>query len=104
MKVRVTAEGIDILEPSLLTALSVVTGLDAPTAARVLRADGLARGADGADAGHVWLDVAELGRRAHPSGDTQWRTRYDAMIAYAADKGWTDDTRSVVRAHLEASR
>ena len=104
MQVRVTAEGIDILEPSLLTALSVVTELDAPTATRMLAADGLARSPGGTDTGHVWLDVAELGRRAHPSDDARWRTRYDAMIAYAADKGWTDDTRSVVRAHLEAPR
>ncbi|MGW1546859.1 hypothetical protein [Streptomyces sp. NPDC002346] len=104
MQVRVTAEGIDILDPSLLTALSVVTELDAHAATRVLVAGGLARSTGGADTGHVWLDVAELGRRAHTSGDAQWRTRYDAMIAYAADKGWTDDTRSVVRAHLEARR
>ncbi|MEU6526115.1 hypothetical protein ABZ892_25625 [Streptomyces sp. NPDC046924] len=102
MQVRVTAEGIDILEPSLLTALSVVTELDAPTATRMLAADGLARSPGGTDTGHVWLDVAELGRRAHPSGDVRWRTRYAAMIAHAADEGWTDATRSVVRAHLEA--
>ncbi|WP_406358801.1 hypothetical protein OH738_38560 [Streptomyces hirsutus] len=104
MQVRVTAEGIDILDPALLTALSVVTELDARTAARALAADGLARATDERGPAHVWLDVAELGCRAHPSGDDQWRTRYDEMIAYAAGKGWADDTRSMVRAHLEAPR
>lgn len=103
MQVRVTAEGIDILDPALLTALSVVTELDARTAARALAAEGLARATDERDPAHVWLDVAELRHRAHPSGDDGWRTRYDEMIAYAAGKGWADGTRSVVRAHLEAS-
>ncbi|GGJ41319.1 hypothetical protein [Streptomyces brasiliensis] len=106
MQVRVTAEGITILDPSLLTALSVVTELDVHATPRALVADGLARDTDeGATGhGHVWLDVAELGRRAQTPRDAEWRKRYDAMIAYAADKGWADDTRSVVRAHLEAPR
>lgn len=53
------------------------------------------------DAGsHVWLDVArcrEIGRSAH--GD-HWVDRYDAMVAYACSKGWTDDDGGRVRAHV----
>ena len=33
-----------------------------------------------------------------PSGRPE---RYDAMIAYAATRGWTDEARTQVRAHVE---
>jgi len=52
------------------------------------------------DGAHVWLDVArcrELGRDAAGDG---WVDGYDAMIAYATSKGWTDADATEVRAHV----
>ena len=55
------------------------------------------------DGAHVWLDIAgcrELGRAAQ--GD-DWADGYDAMIAYATSKGWTNDDATEVRAHIAPS-
>lgn len=50
------------------------------------------------DGEHAWLSIDAL-RDAGPD-DEGWRERFDAMIAYAGSKGWTDG-RGAVRAHLE---
>jgi hypothetical protein len=54
------------------------------------------------DDAHVWLDVAAA-RAAGiaATGDPTFGERYDAMIAYAASKGWLDDGGTHVRAHVE---
>lgn len=54
------------------------------------------------DGEHVWLDIA-VARAAglDVAGDPDWGERYDAMIAYATSKGWTDETGTHVRAHVE---
>jgi hypothetical protein len=100
MQIRVTSHSIDVLDASVLTALSVVTDLEAVSAVRVLVDDGLAH-PDGRGGDHAWLDIAELVRRAEPDSAPDWRSKFDAMIDYAASKGWTDAGRSVVRAHVE---
>lgn len=56
------------------------------------------------DGEHVWLDIAaarDVGSTR--SDDAGWVVRFDAMIAYATSKGWTDDTGTHVRAHVERS-
>ena len=53
------------------------------------------------DAEHLWLDIdacRELGRAAGGDG---WVEQYDAMMAYATSKGWTNDAATHVRAHIE---
>jgi hypothetical protein len=64
------------------------------------------RGASLAEAGraegdtHVFVDPAVL--RALPGArpdDAEWSASLDAMLAYAASKGWTDDAGHV-RAHV----
>ncbi len=52
------------------------------------------------DGAHVWLDIAscrELGR--DECGD-EWAGQFDAMIAYATSKGWTNADATEVRAHI----
>jgi len=55
------------------------------------------------DGEHVWLDIAE----ARSTGaslsddDDDWADRFDAMIAFATSKGWTDEAGTHVRAHVE---
>lgn len=54
------------------------------------------------DGAHVWLDIAEArAAGAAASDDAGWTGKFDDMIAYATSKGWTDDTGSLVRAHIE---
>jgi hypothetical protein len=54
------------------------------------------------DGEHVWLDIsAARAAGAEASHDEAWPTKYDAMIAYATSKGWTDDAGTHVRAHVE---
>lgn len=50
---------------------------------------------------HVWLDIGSaravvVNARGDAGGDG-----FDAMISYAASKGWLDDDGSHVRAHVE---
>lgn len=55
-----------------------------------------------ADDEHVWLDIAAA--RAcgvAASGDEAFGAGFDAMIEYAAGKGWLDDAGTHVRAHCE---
>lgn len=33
--------------------------------------------------------------------DAEWRGGFDKMIAYAKEKGWLDEQRDLVRAHVE---
>lgn len=57
------------------------------------------------DGEHVWLDIAEA-RAAGSSAASDGATfveQFDAMIAYARSKGWTNDAGTHVRAHVERS-
>lgn len=71
---------------------------DRPDAARL--ADWCRLDVDGE---HVWLDIdacRELGRAAR--GD-DWVGQYDAMIAFATSRGWTNEDATLVRAHIEST-
>ena len=64
-----------------------------------LRDAGLGRLVDG-DAGVV--DVAALRAAAQPSSTvSDWAARFDAMLAQAADKGWTADEGAGLQVHVE---
>lgn len=57
-----------------------------------------------ADDAHVWLHVDRA--RAVGVGaadDPAFGERFDAMIEYAATKGWLDEAGSHVRAHIETA-
>lgn len=57
------------------------------------------------DGQHVWLDVAaarSIGVAGAGADDVDYGTRFDAMIAYAASKGWLDDASIRVRAHIQS--
>jgi hypothetical protein len=50
---------------------------------------------------HAWLDIATLRRLAAPSASSSaWPDEFDGMIAYATAKGWVDEDRAAVRAHM----
>jgi hypothetical protein len=52
----------------------------------------------------VWVDVEWLRRTgAAQVADPGFGRQFDGMIAYAAEKGWLDETGTRVRAHIELS-
>lgn len=53
------------------------------------------------DLQHVWLDIAAARTAGAESAGDGWVERFDAMIAYATARGWTDEDASHVRAHVE---
>jgi hypothetical protein len=53
------------------------------------------------DGDHAWLDAGAL--RAAGDGSQAWVTAFDAMLAYAAGKGWTSEDGARVRAHIVRS-
>jgi hypothetical protein len=58
--------------------------------------------APGPDPDHVWVDVEWLRRNGTAQvDDPTFGDQFDGMIAYAARKGWLDDTGTRVRAHIE---
>jgi hypothetical protein len=50
------------------------------------------------DGEHAWLDARAL--RAAGDGSAAWASGFDAMLAYAASKGWTSEDGARVRAHI----
>lgn len=55
-----------------------------------------------ADAGHVYVEIeALLGLVPERRDEPAWRKGFDGMVAYAATKGWMDDTGTAIRGHVE---
>lgn len=96
MRVHLThAGGITLSEPSIFNRLDVRVDPQAPqqlahAIARIGQRDG---------AEHVRLAPAVLRFLSGHAGEVEWETGFDAMIGYAASKGWLD-TQGRVRAHL----
>jgi hypothetical protein len=51
------------------------------------------------DGAHAWVPP-ETVRALHPAADAAWQQGFDAMVAYASGKGWTDGAGRI-RAHIE---
>lgn len=50
---------------------------------------------------HAWIAVDALRRMAAGRTGPGWDADFDAMLAYASNKGWLDETGATVRAHVE---
>jgi hypothetical protein len=98
--VLVTQSRAEVLEPDDCTRLEV--RIEAPDNAAAATLNDSDLGAwDGS--GQVVLDVAGL--RAHAAAGPvapDWPQRWDAMLSYAADKGWLTEDGGGVRAHITA--
>lgn len=87
-----------LAEPENLRELRAeFRGVDDAAAAGALAAAGLGT----VDGDHVWLPAAAL--RAAGDGSPGWSAACDAMLAYAAGKGWTSEDGTLVRAHIVRS-
>lgn len=98
MIVHVHADGsLTLDDPDTFTAFSVrAEGLDAAAIAAAFGSDGEMR-----DDEHVWISIERLHALGAAHGGEDWRAGCDGMIAFAKSKGWVDEARGLVRAHVE---
>lgn len=101
MFVEVTAHGVRVGEAGNLRGLAVRVAQGVDAAAMIAPV-----GTIDADGAHAWLAIdalkaLALGAVASDEHD-DWSDGFDAMVAYAATKGWTSTDGLSVRAHLEA--
>ncbi|MES2190451.1 MAG: glucose 1-dehydrogenase [Pseudomonadota bacterium] len=96
MRVYLARSGaITLKEPSVFDKLDVL--VDTQPAEQLERCIARIGSRDGE--GHVRLQPAVLRLLSDLAGTPDWDARFDAMISYAAGKGWLDD-QGRVRAHL----
>ena len=89
---------LTLQEPSTFTAFHLeVTGgdVDDERLATVLAPHGRL------DDGHAWVDVDAVVTLAGDAVDDEWRAGFDAMVAYAGEKGFLSSDGSAIRAHLK---
>ena len=96
MRVHLSNTGaVTLCDPSVFTSLDVLVDPQSPerleqSIARIGSRDG---------PGHVRLSPSVLRFLSSHAGSAEWDAKFDAMIAYAASKGWLD-AQGRVRAHL----
>jgi hypothetical protein len=91
---------VQVVDVDDLTRLHLAVGaVTDEEADQALQAAGLGRLVGGDDG---VLDVAALRAAAEPRASApDWGTQFDAMVAQAADKGWTADDGASLRVHVE---
>jgi hypothetical protein len=90
---------ITLDDPDTFTAFSVIApGLDL---ARIVAAFG--GDAKAGEDDHVWISIPRLHDLGRSHGATEWRDGCNGMIAFATSKGWVDEERQLVRAHIDRS-
>jgi hypothetical protein len=91
---------VQVVDVDDLTRLHLAVGaVTDEEADQALQAAGLGRLVDGDDG---VLEVAALRAAAEPQATADdWGARFDAMVALAADKGWTADDGAGLRVHVE---
>lgn len=56
---------------------------------------------DGAAEDHVWIQIAWVRAEASGRVGPSWDGEFDGMVGYAASKGWLNDAKTSIRAHIE---
>ena len=97
---RITHDTAELVDPGNVTAFHVVCppGLDGDELAARLRDAGLG---ELLPDGHVLVPVDAIRHHAAGNVGAGWEQDLAGMIAYATRKGWTDETGTRVRAHIE---
>ncbi len=96
MRVHLTNTGaITLCDPTVFNSLDVLVDPQSPE----LLEQAIARIGNRDGAGHVRLSPSVLRFLSSHAGSAEWDAKFDAMISYAASKGWLDE-QGRVRAHL----
>ncbi|MDH3752275.1 MAG: hypothetical protein OEU32_00280 [Acidimicrobiia bacterium] len=61
------------------------------------------RGAAAPERDHIFVTVAAVRDLAGGAVDSAWEAGFEAMMGYAASKGWLDDAGSSIKAHIDPS-
>lgn len=86
-----------------LTGVEELTSFDVavPTGAAAAEVATALSAAGRLDGGHVHVLQDWVREQARALGvDEGWDARFDGVLAYAASKGWVDETAGTVRAHV----
>ncbi|MEU9880921.1 hypothetical protein [Streptomyces phaeochromogenes] len=49
---------------------------------------------------HAWVYIERLRAACGRDDDAAWSQAFEAMVGFAASKGWVDETGTALRAHL----
>jgi len=100
MRISVDGSDTSLLEPDVFTSFDVV----APNLStnEVLAALGEG-GAPSSEPDHVFVAIAAVRSMAGDAADRHWEEQFQAMLTYAASKGWLNDAGDKIMAHLSAS-
>jgi hypothetical protein len=93
--VRAETDAVVVQEAEDLRSLSIVLADNHTVLGQVGTRDD--------DGEHVWLRISELRRLAGEGQPPEWGDGFDAMIGYAASKGWLDADGASVRVHVDRS-
>ena len=94
MEIVLGSGGPELVSPEDLRSFKVVVSGDVPAVLAAL-------GVMSADGAHVFVEPEWIRQHAGDLGsDPSWLGQFDAMIRFAAERGWTDDVGRV-RAHVE---
>jgi hypothetical protein len=98
---RITKDATELVEPENVTAFSVVCpdGLGHDDLAASVRRAGLGELLPGDT--HLMVRVDAIRRHAAGRVGDNWESDLSGMLAYAAKKGWTNETGASIRAHIE---
>jgi hypothetical protein len=102
MYFRITADSVDLVEPQDVTSFSVVCPktLERDELAEILRRHHDLGELSAGDE-HIWIRVNAVRRMAADRVGPSWPTDFAKMLDYAADKGWTSEDATRIRAHIE---
>ncbi|UVS79107.1 hypothetical protein [Actinokineospora sp. UTMC 2448] len=100
MYFRITEDSVELVEPENLTAFHAVRspGLGDAAFAESVRRAGLG---EPIGDGHLMVSIDAVRRLAAGRVGPDWADGLAKMVAYAAGKGWVDETGARVRAHVE---
>lgn len=101
MRISVSTDShrVQLLDPSNFTGFDVVA--DPTDAPERMVAEALGDLGERAGDDHVWMSVAGVRSLAGDAVDAEWEAGYQAMLGYAAGKGWLNDEATMIRAHID---
>ncbi len=94
--VRGAEPRVTLAEPDDFKAFKLVVADDRPGLGEQLAGTGVASVEE-----HAWIEIDAVRRLAGDAATPEWNESFATMLDYARSKGWVDDERGTVRAHVE---
>lgn len=94
--VRGEAPQVSLAEPDDFKAFKLVLADDRPGLGAQLAGTGVASVDE-----HAWIEIDAVRRLARDAATPEWEDSFAKMLDFARTKGWVDDERGAIRAHVE---